>query len=237
MGFFAAVGACYANIFNFSGRARRAEYWWFFLFQTLVVCIGQAALVAYLIRDPQFIAIFTDPAQSEALFEAWLKQRPEVWTWAAWAFAGQILFLWLPHLSVTFRRLHDTGRSGWFILMPFFASVLAGAGMAVLGGLSALVGGTALALAVLLAFVPLGASVWFFIVLCLPGTRGNNRWGGDPIPFEARRPSGDHPAFASRNMDPRMRRQIQAAQRAEFEDYYNARVLPAITRPKPGQET
>jgi uncharacterized membrane protein YhaH (DUF805 family) len=43
MGMFAAVGSVYANMFNFSGRARRAEYWWFFLFWIILNVIARAA--------------------------------------------------------------------------------------------------------------------------------------------------------------------------------------------------
>ena len=230
MGFFAAIWACYANMFNFTGRARRAEYWYFVLFQLLLTVGVQIAFGVAISRDPNFMALFLDAASSEAAFDAWLKNSPQAWTWAAYALAANLIFLWLPHLAVTFRRLHDTGRSGWFMLMPFLASLLAGVGMAFLAGLSALVGAGAFALIVILAMVPLGASIWFFVVLCLPGTLGNNKWGGDPVPFEQRRRTGDHPAFM-KNIDPKMKKQIQAAQRAEFQDYYNARVLPAIKSP------
>jgi hypothetical protein len=41
MGMFAAVGSVYANMFNFSGRARRAEYWWYFLFVIIMSFIAQ----------------------------------------------------------------------------------------------------------------------------------------------------------------------------------------------------
>jgi len=36
-----------------------------------------------------------------------------------------IIPLWLPQLAVSVRRMHDTGRSGWFILVPFYNLVLA----------------------------------------------------------------------------------------------------------------
>lgn len=35
-----------------------------------------------------------------------------------------ILPLWLPQLAVTVRRMHDVGKSGWFILIPIYNLVL-----------------------------------------------------------------------------------------------------------------
>lgn len=39
MGFMDAVKAVLTNYVGFSGRARRSEYWWFFLFQVIVSVI------------------------------------------------------------------------------------------------------------------------------------------------------------------------------------------------------
>jgi uncharacterized membrane protein YhaH (DUF805 family) len=35
-----------------------------------------------------------------------------------------ILPLWIPQLAVGIRRMHDVGRSGWFILIPIYNLVL-----------------------------------------------------------------------------------------------------------------
>jgi uncharacterized membrane protein YhaH (DUF805 family) len=53
MGMFAAVGSVYANMFNFSGRARRAEFWWFYLFCIIVSAIGTAGLMYWFSSNPQ----------------------------------------------------------------------------------------------------------------------------------------------------------------------------------------
>jgi uncharacterized membrane protein YhaH (DUF805 family) len=36
-----------------------------------------------------------------------------------------IIPLWLPQLAVGIRRMHDVGRSGWFILVPIYNIILA----------------------------------------------------------------------------------------------------------------
>ncbi|NLV41947.1 MAG: DUF805 domain-containing protein [Candidatus Hydrogenedentes bacterium] len=74
------------NYADFGGRARRKEYWFFILFNSL-------AYFALSILD---VLMF--------------KGQPVVSTLYA-------LAILVPSLSVTFRRLHDTGRSAWWILI------------------------------------------------------------------------------------------------------------------------
>ena len=79
------------NYANFTGRARRQEYWMFVLFNMLFV-----------------IAI--------ALVSGALIAMTEIS-----AFAGlyliYILGIIIPSLAVAVRRLHDVGKSGWFYLI------------------------------------------------------------------------------------------------------------------------
>ena len=75
---------------DFSGRARRKEYWFFFLFN--------------------FIAIIVLTAIDAML---------------GLGFLGLIyaLAIILPGIAVTIRRLHDTDRSGWWILVGLIPAV------------------------------------------------------------------------------------------------------------------
>lgn len=70
---------------DFSGRARRQEYWMFFLFNV-------AALIIVAILDS---VIGTTP----------------------WLYLLYALATFLPNLGLTVRRLHDSGKSGWWILI------------------------------------------------------------------------------------------------------------------------
>ena len=71
---------------DFTGRARRKEYWMFLLFYFLFL-IG-FAVIDFVLSTEIFLSLFT--------------------------FA-----LFIPMISVTTRRLHDTGRSGWWQLISF----------------------------------------------------------------------------------------------------------------------
>jgi len=95
MSFADAVRTCLTKYATFSGRARRSEYWWFFLFNILV------SIAAGIID-----AILRTRAGGLGL----------VGTVAA-------LALLLPGLAVGVRRLHDTGRTGWWLLIGLIPCV------------------------------------------------------------------------------------------------------------------
>lgn len=87
----------------FSGRARRSEYWYFFLFTCLIafaLAAAGLAIAAGTGGPPTLARYFID------LFS--------------------VLIL-LPSLAVSVRRLHDIGMSGWWVLLnlvPFGGLVL-----------------------------------------------------------------------------------------------------------------
>lgn len=84
-----------SNYATFSGRASRPELWWWFLSIFLVLLIAQI-IDAYLISP----ALGLDSAE---------RARP-----LSWLISLAIL---LPNLAVCARRLHDIGKSGWWLLI------------------------------------------------------------------------------------------------------------------------
>ena len=78
---------------TFEGRARRKEYWFFALFNFL-------ALLVLTVVD---MAVGTFNEQAEIGL-----------------FGGiYLLAVLIPSIAVTVRRLHDTDRSGWWVLLNF----------------------------------------------------------------------------------------------------------------------
>lgn len=224
MGPISAIARCYVRIVTFSGRARRAEYWWFTLYLFLVGIAVQTGLIAHVAGDPELLVALNDPAFAQS----WMKQNEDALYMAGYAFAGYLVLGWLPHLSVTVRRLHDTNRSGWFIFMPFLASLVS-IGLAIVVALFS--GGNpagSLPLILLVSAIPLAANIWFLVVLCLPGSHGTNRFGPDPIPNRKRKPPA-HPAFTPQ-LEPEERAEIEALRRAEIKDYYRKNVLPGVQK-------
>ena len=101
MSFGDAIKSFFNNYANFNGRARRSEYWFAYLFVTLINL--PLSLLGNPTGDPAYLNVFT------ALYYVW-------------AFAVLI-----PGFAIAIRRLHDVGRRGtylWFLLIPLVGAIL-----------------------------------------------------------------------------------------------------------------
>lgn len=103
MGMQEAVRSVFQNYVTFSGRARRAEYWWFILFAVIVSAVLGAL--------DSFIFGYSISSEAEAGTLSLDVQSVGVLA-PLWSLAT-----FLPSLAVAVRRLHDTGRSGWWLLI------------------------------------------------------------------------------------------------------------------------
>ena len=159
---------------NFSGRAPRAEFWWFFLF----------IFILYFVVSFVFVGSLGGLAASGA--------EPSAGMASLFGGAGLfILLFWLalliPTIAVQVRRLHDTNRSGWWIgafyllyavymvfAMGAVFSAAAGAVDPEASGMGMLAG------AGIFGIIMLIYTIVLLVFYCLPGTRGPNRFGPDP---------------------------------------------------------
>ncbi len=142
MGVLEAVSTCLRKYATFSGRAARPEYWWFAL---AVVLLNIAAAVL----DLALFGVETLEVQRTQSLADGTTRTLEIAAaqQSASPFAlGVSLLTFLPFLAAGWRRLHDTGRSGWWLVAPNGAGlltlVLTSAGVAVapaLGGALGLV--------------------------------------------------------------------------------------------------
>jgi uncharacterized membrane protein YhaH (DUF805 family) len=89
---------------EFNGRARRYEYWMFVLFNIIITVSGYAIMGIGLATESSIVVVL-----------------------------GYIILLILslglliPSLAVAVRRLHDTNKSGWFLLIgliPFIGFII-----------------------------------------------------------------------------------------------------------------
>lgn len=94
MTFGEAVNSFFTNYTNFSARSRRAELWWIVLFMFLAGFATGAADFAFgMVGIPPLVT---------PLF-----------------FLGTLV----PNFALMARRLHDTGRSGWWLLLYYIPFV------------------------------------------------------------------------------------------------------------------
>lgn len=106
---------------DFSSRSCRAEYWWAILISVLInlVCMAPSFLVGFV---PAFIEAFDQASQTPDTGSASLSSFLDLMKiLAALFYFFYLIFsivVFIPSLSVGVRRLHDTNRSGWWILVP-----------------------------------------------------------------------------------------------------------------------
>ena len=162
-----AIRTCFGKYVTFSGRASRPEYWYFVLF----VVLGGA--VAGILDGQLFGAASIETGPGSVSAQA----------------NGPITSLFslatiLPGLAAAWRRMHDTGRSGLYVLYPLIVMVGIGSFAAMFGGFDlsgdgAFSGfvGIIMAGALLVAmFSPLLVLWW----LTRPSQPGSNDWGPNP---------------------------------------------------------
>jgi uncharacterized membrane protein YhaH (DUF805 family) len=99
-----AIKQAFRNGFVYRGRASRSAYWWFALFQAIVfTLVGIAS-----------IPLAGNNGSGASLAVALIVSFP-------------LLYLELVALALCVRRLHDTDRSGWWILivlLPYVGAIV-----------------------------------------------------------------------------------------------------------------
>ena len=103
MTFGQSISTCFSNFANFQGRARRSEFWWFFLFSSVILFVVQVLL-----------AFAPDGFLDSTAFAV-----------IASSIVGVVLLI--PFYAVGARRLHDTGKSGWLqllVLIPCLGAII-----------------------------------------------------------------------------------------------------------------
>ena len=90
------------NYANFNGRARRKEYWMYTLILTVLLIALMAIMFSALsLSDETRIETGPSGYLTVLLFFVFLVAH------------------FIPSLALTVRRLHDTGKSGWWYLIVF----------------------------------------------------------------------------------------------------------------------
>ena len=86
---------CFRKYADFSGRARRTEYWMFVLFNIIVSLVLAAVdnLLGLKVSDAGILSTIYS------------------------------LLVLVPSIAVSIRRLHDTGRTGWLLLLAFIPCI------------------------------------------------------------------------------------------------------------------
>ena len=144
----------FRRAFDYSGRSRRREYWSYLLFMFVTMTV-----IGY-IEDKLGLGRSGTAGASSGDSEGGILSRIVTVT------------LVIPGFAVAVRRLHDSNRAGWWLALP--AAPILFWVVALIGQFSS----DELFKPVLVAIVVAPLVVLAF--MCLPGTRGPNRFGPDP---------------------------------------------------------
>lgn len=177
----AAVKAGFRNYIRFGGRATRPEFWWWILF--IAIASTVLGIIDRIIERAVGIEDLT--------------------------LLGSIFGLatLLPTLAIISRRLHDIGKSGWWLLVWHLVFIVPGVVAAVTlvilvlalaksGSWAVIVADLLLALLafIVAAVVALGLAIWIIIWMARQGQPGPNHYGPDP-----RAPDDTPPAYPGQN--------------------------------------
>jgi uncharacterized membrane protein YhaH (DUF805 family) len=155
---------------DFQGRSRRMEFWLWVVF--LIVVSIALSIVDSLLGLGGHSSLGQRPGLA-----------PGNYAYGAYTSGGLLtaifsLAVLIPNLAVQVRRLHDTNRSGWWILLPVVPYLL-GFALMIGGGVGANLG--LLVAGGILLFAGFVCAIVLLVFLCLPGTVGVNRFGPDPL--------------------------------------------------------
>ena len=109
MSFFEAIKYNFTHYADFKGRAQRSQFWWWQLFMWIIYAILN---VIDGTTGMQLVNL-SDTAASQA---------------TAFYGGGILATIWglatlLPSIAVAVRRLHDTGKSGWWFLLNLLCCI------------------------------------------------------------------------------------------------------------------
>lgn len=155
---------CFKHYADFSGRARRSEFWFFTLFNYIISLLLIAGYIGKLVslslqdspdfNDPMtmILTMFTSPFLIILMVYS--------------------LAVFIPTLAVTVRRLHDIGRSGYWLLGYYVVSWILSFAMQLATD--------NLVVETLLILPTLALAIWYLVWMFTDSQYGPNQYGDNP---------------------------------------------------------
>ncbi len=177
---------------DFQGRSRRSEFWLWALLRYIINSV--LGIIVASIMMGNMSVLFTNPNPDPQIFMQ--HYFGSMMTIMPIMSVVRLAFL-LPDLAVGVRRLHDIGRSGWWLVMPFAVGIIGLFVAMIVGGTQvwslirlgdhasdAQSAGAAFGIigTVLLAVALPSLIAWvvMLVFFVTEGKRGPNRFGPDP---------------------------------------------------------
>lgn len=121
LSFMQAIKNCFSKYCCFKGRARRSEYWWFYVLNAILSCAFSMVFNYKLSARDEIMSqvdssVLFDQEKMAAL-QAQAESVDSTFMILMVVLGIITLFLLLPGIGVAVRRLHDIGKSGWWLLL------------------------------------------------------------------------------------------------------------------------
>lgn len=117
-GFFSAIKYCLKHLFDAKGRARRSEFWFFWLADSILSsCIA-------LVRFPSYLERLDTLHNTQPLLPSDVN---DMMLWAGLTIMLPMMLVQILLIFPTIRRFHDIGKSGWYYfcgLIPTIGPIL-----------------------------------------------------------------------------------------------------------------
>lgn len=185
----AALTQALVNIFNFSGRATRSEFWW--PYAVIIIAFVSASTI-----DAMMVANLVQDQSQQGLLSLSVSDFSSVYV---------CIIAIVPLVSLSVRRLHDAGFSGFWTLLNF---------VPIIGGL------------VLMVMYVLPSSDSGSINGSVKQPAPVNPTGA-PVKADAHQRAMQGYALLF-DKDKPVTHEQQAARKAEISDYYRSRVLKPV---------
>jgi uncharacterized membrane protein YhaH (DUF805 family) len=144
---------------NYGGRARRKEYWMFLLFHLLILLVLGAVDIALQYANDNYYLM-----------------------------PIYVVLTVVPHSAVIVRRLHDIGKSAWWLLLAIVPTVLSWLVLLVITSPFSLGEATApetvSPLEMLVRIIPAIGGIWLLVFMLMDGQWDANQYGEDPKKLE-----------------------------------------------------
>ena len=119
LNFLEAIKVCFSKYATFSGRARRSEFWWFYLLG-VILNMAFSFLVKWKMAKIAAIESAIYSGVDINSLQAQAESADTIFYTCAIILSVIGLMLFIPMLAAWVRRLHDVGKSGhllWLILL------------------------------------------------------------------------------------------------------------------------
>ena len=121
-----AISSYFKHALDFKGRASRSEFWYGLFFVFILNFLSDIVWDFYWNQVGLPLEIWVERFVSNLYPKIGFELVNAIWIWnlqyasfllaIVWRFVDLILYI--PWLAVSFRRLHDTGHSGWWAFCP-----------------------------------------------------------------------------------------------------------------------